>query len=199
MLDLGAFINVMPLSVFSSLSLSPLNRSIVQPAGFIEDIFIQVNKLVFPADFYILDMGGEDSNSGATTIILDRPFLKTTGTKIDVHASTLIMEFGDSLVQFNILNVMKRPVEDHFVYHLDILDDIVDDNVLDFLGFATKVNVLDTQLATSDNINLDELQVAEVSLSPRPLPSIIQSPSLELKPFSNHLKYAYLEKREHFE
>jgi len=77
MLDLGASLNVMPLSVVTSLSLGPLkptcvviqlvNRSTVQPAGIIEDVLIQVNKLVFPADFYILDMGGEDSHSGATT------------------------------------------------------------------------------------------------------------------------------------
>ena len=56
------------------------------------------------------------SHSGATTIILGRPFLKTTRTKIDGHASTLTMEFGDSLVQFNILDDMKHSVEDHFVY-----------------------------------------------------------------------------------
>jgi len=239
MLDLGASINVMPLSVSTSLSLGPLkptgvviqlaNSSTVQPAGLIEDVFIQVNKLVFPADFYILDMGGEDSHSGATTIILGRPFLKTTRTKIDVHAGTLTMECGDSLVQFNILDAMKHPVEDHFGYHLDILDDIMDDIVLDFLedydlsdlidwtnsdidefissdglncsnlcdaGFATKANVVDTHLTTLNDSNPDKLQVAEVSLSNRPLPSIIQSPSLELKPLPDHLKYAYLEKKE---
>jgi len=147
MLDLGASINVMPLSLFTSLSIGPLkptcvviqlaNRSTVQLAGLIEDVLIQVNKLVFPVDFYILDMGGEDSNFGATTIILGRPFLKTASTKIDVHVGTLTMEFGDSLVQFNILDAMKHPIEDHFVYHLDILDDIMDDNVFNFLGFAT--------------------------------------------------------------
>jgi len=39
------------------------------------------------------------------------------------------------------------------------------------------------------------LQVVEVSLSNRPLPSIIQPPSLEVKPLPDHLKYAYLEKK----
>jgi len=42
----------------------------------------------------------------------------------------------------------------------------------------------------------DKLKVTEVSLSNRPLPSIIQPPSLELKPLPNHLKYVYLEKKE---
>jgi len=239
MLDLGASINVKPLSVFTSLPLGPLkptcvviqlaNRSTVQPVGLIEDVLIRVNKLVFPVDFYILDMGGEDSHSGATTIILGRPFLKTSRTKIDVHADTLTMEFGENLVQFNILYAMNHPVEDHSMYHLDILDDIMHDNVLDILedydlsdlidwtdseidefissnglncsnlcdeGFATKANVVDTHLTTLDKSNPDKLQVAEVSLSNRPLPSIIQPPSLELKPLPDHLKYAYLEKKE---
>jgi len=121
MLDLGASINVMPLSVFISLSLGPLkptgvviqlaNRSTVQPAGLIEDVLIQENKLVFLADFCILDMGREDSHSGATTIILGRPFLKTARTKIDVHVGTLTMEFGDNLVQFNILDAMKHQLK----------------------------------------------------------------------------------------
>nr|AFN88198.1 retropepsin-like protein [Phaseolus vulgaris] len=168
MLDLGASINVMPLSVFSSLSLGPLkptgvviqlaNRSTVQPAGLIEDILIQVNKLVFPTDFYILDMGGEDSNSSATTMILGRPFLRTARTKIDVHTGTLTMEFGDNLFQFNILDVVKHPVEDHSMYHLDILDDIADDNVLDFLGDCNFSDSIDWTYAEIDEfISFDVL------------------------------------------
>jgi len=57
MLDLGESINVMPLSVFTSLSLGPLkptsivvqlaNRRTIQLVGLLEDVFIKVNKLVF--------------------------------------------------------------------------------------------------------------------------------------------------------
>ena len=95
MLDLGASINVMPLSVFTSLSLGPLkttgvviqlaNHNTVNPAGVLEDVLVQVDKLIFPADFYILDMKDEEGTS-PTTIILGRPFMMTTRTKIDVHA-----------------------------------------------------------------------------------------------------------------
>ena len=52
----------------------------------------------------------------------------------------------------------------------------MDANVLDFLGFATDADVVD--IVTSEDINPDELQVVEVFLSTRPLPSIIQPPSL---------------------
>ena len=66
MLDLGASVSVMPLSIFNSLSLGPLqstdvvihltNRSVAYPVGFIEDVLVRVGELIFPVDFYILNM-----------------------------------------------------------------------------------------------------------------------------------------------
>ncbi|MCH89689.1 retropepsin-like protein, partial [Trifolium medium] len=85
MLDLGAGINVMPTSVYNNLDLGPLqptglivqlaNRSNARPAGVLEDVLVQVNGLIFPADFYILDMEGE-TNSSRAPIILGRPFMR---------------------------------------------------------------------------------------------------------------------------
>nr|KYP31213.1 hypothetical protein KK1_048676 [Cajanus cajan] len=64
MLDLGASINVMPLSIFKSLSLRPLqptgvviqlaNRSVAHPTGFIEDVLVWVVELIFPLIFMFL-------------------------------------------------------------------------------------------------------------------------------------------------
>ncbi|XP_073129193.1 uncharacterized protein [Henckelia pumila] len=72
-LDLGALINVMPDSIYASLKLGPLNktgiviqladRSNAYPRGIVEDLLVQVNNLVFPADFYVLDMENGDHNS----------------------------------------------------------------------------------------------------------------------------------------
>ncbi|XP_020209331.2 uncharacterized protein LOC109794285 [Cajanus cajan] len=134
MLDLGASINVMPMSIFKSLGLGPLiptgvviqlaNRSSTYPSGLIEDVLVRVGELIFPADFYILEMEGETTTK--VPIILGRPFLKTAKTKIDVHAGTLSLEFGDNIVKFNILDAMKHPREEHSVFHIDLLDDLVD-------------------------------------------------------------------------
>ncbi|RDX79335.1 hypothetical protein CR513_40248, partial [Mucuna pruriens] len=103
MLDLGASINVMPALVYKSLNFADqeptgiviqlANRSMVQPFGILED----VNDLIFPTDFYVLEMEDEASRKGCT-LILGQPFLMTARTKIDVHARTLSMEFGDNLV-----------------------------------------------------------------------------------------------------
>ncbi|CAM8934400.1 unnamed protein product [Rhodiola kirilowii] len=63
MLDLGASINVLPFSIYSCLKIGPLkptdltiqlaDRSCKQPEGKIDDVLVQVGKLVFPADFYV--------------------------------------------------------------------------------------------------------------------------------------------------
>ncbi|RDX61880.1 hypothetical protein CR513_59843, partial [Mucuna pruriens] len=79
MLDLGASINVMSTPVYKSLNFGALeptrmiiqlaNRSIVQPLGVIEDVLVQVNELIFPADLYVLDMEDETSRKGSTLIL----------------------------------------------------------------------------------------------------------------------------------
>ncbi|RDX94802.1 hypothetical protein CR513_22762, partial [Mucuna pruriens] len=79
MLDLGASINVMPTSIYKSLNFGDLeltgmriqltNRSVVQPLGVLEDVLVQVNELIFPADFYMLDMEDETSGKGSTSIL----------------------------------------------------------------------------------------------------------------------------------
>ncbi|GJV08809.1 reverse transcriptase domain-containing protein [Tanacetum coccineum] len=63
--DLGASINLMPLSVWKKLGLPEListrmtlelaNRAICTPAGIARDVFVPVGKFTFPADFVIID------------------------------------------------------------------------------------------------------------------------------------------------
>ncbi|XP_042443989.1 uncharacterized protein LOC122029101 [Zingiber officinale] len=73
------------------------DRSQTHPAGVIEDVLVKVRELIFPANFYILDMEG-DYLASRFPLILGRPFLKTARTKIDVQAGTLSMEIGDTVV-----------------------------------------------------------------------------------------------------
>ena len=73
----------MPYSIYVSLKLGPFNKtgvviqladkSIAYPKGVVEDVLVQVNDLVFPADFYVLDMENDDQT---TPILLGRPFLR---------------------------------------------------------------------------------------------------------------------------
>ncbi|KAL5554722.1 hypothetical protein UlMin_042123 [Ulmus minor] len=118
MLDLGASINVMPSSIFASLNLGPLketdviiqlaDRSNTYPKGVLEDVLVQVNEMVFLADFYVIDMC-EDANSKAAPLLLGRPFMKTARTKINVHNGTLTMEFDAESISFNIFQSHEVP------------------------------------------------------------------------------------------
>ncbi|GJR82246.1 reverse transcriptase domain-containing protein [Tanacetum coccineum] len=81
--DLGASINLMPLSVWKNLSLSELtptrmtfklaNRSVAYPVGVSKDVFVKVGKFYFPADFVVVDYDVDPQ----IPFILGRPFLRT--------------------------------------------------------------------------------------------------------------------------
>jgi len=42
------------------------------------------------------------------------------------------MEFDDIVVRFNIPYAMKHPFKDHSIFHVDIIDDIVDGHISNF-------------------------------------------------------------------
>ena len=111
MLDLGASINVMPLSIYKLLNLGPMketrgviqlaNHSRTHPKGIVDDVLVQVDNLIFPTDFYIMDIDGEDSRH-PSLILLGRPFLSTAGAKIDVLNGEISFEVEEEMVHFNI-------------------------------------------------------------------------------------------------
>ncbi|RDX70806.1 hypothetical protein CR513_49904, partial [Mucuna pruriens] len=180
MLDLRASINVMPVLIYKSLNFSDLeptgmtiqltNRSIVQPLGVykirlinvLEDVLVQVNKLIFPVDFYVLDIEDETLGKGST-LILGRPFLMTARTKTDVHAKTLLMEFGDNLVQFNIFEAMKHPTKEPLLFGIDVIDELVveymqlDTNNDEFLTFVKDLDEIGYLGSVTYEFDYDEL------------------------------------------
>ncbi|XP_026416707.1 uncharacterized protein LOC113312168 [Papaver somniferum] len=131
LLDLGASISVMPASIYESLNLGPLkstiiviqlaDRSNVYRKGVVENVLVQVNELIFPVDFYVLDMSDENSSS-STPLLLGRPFMRTARTKIDVFEGTLTMEFDGEVVRFNIFEVMRYPSDVHSCFAVEETD-----------------------------------------------------------------------------
>ncbi|XP_052299243.1 uncharacterized protein LOC127902982 [Citrus sinensis] len=115
--DLGASINLMPLSVFKQLgvgecrpttvTLQLADRSHVYPEEKIEDVLVKVDKFIFPVDFIVLDFEADKE----VPIILGRPFLATGKTLIDVQKGELTMRVNDQQVTFNVLDAMKSPDE----------------------------------------------------------------------------------------
>ncbi|GKA21732.1 reverse transcriptase domain-containing protein, partial [Tanacetum coccineum] len=98
--NLGAFINLMPLSMWKKLSLSELtptcmtlelaDRSITQPIGIAEDVYLKVGKFKFLADFVVVDFDADPR----VPLILGRSFLKTGRALIDVFKLELTLRVG---------------------------------------------------------------------------------------------------------
>lgn len=115
--DLGASINLMPLSVFRKLGLGEakattatlqlVDRSFAYPRGIMEDVLVKVEKFIFPADFLILDME-EDKN---IPLILGRPFLATSKALIDIENGQLNLRFGEERITFSVFNMMDEHVK----------------------------------------------------------------------------------------
>ncbi|GJS89506.1 reverse transcriptase domain-containing protein [Tanacetum coccineum] len=96
--DLGASINLMPLSIWKKLSLPELftitrmtlelaNRSITYPKGLAEDIYVKVGKFHFLANFVVVDFEADPR----VPLILGRSFLKTGRTLIDVYEGEITL------------------------------------------------------------------------------------------------------------
>ncbi|KAM2855560.1 hypothetical protein PS2_000017 [Malus domestica] len=195
MLDLGASINVMPYSIYASMNLGELkndgviiqlaDRSNAYPKGVLEDVLVQVDNLIFLADFYVLEM--EDSpNVTPLPILLRRPFMKTARTKIDVFKRTLTMEFDGEIINFNISEAMKFPKDDHSCFSIDVLDELVQD-YLDMLEDDPLETIIAQGIGMKPNLAVPKEEHAE-----------LVAPVLELKPLPDHLKYVFLGDEETF-
>ncbi|KAK8557129.1 hypothetical protein V6N13_035233 [Hibiscus sabdariffa] len=103
--DPGASINLMPKSVFQRLGIGEAkptivmlqlaDHSYVQPEGKIEDILVQIDKFIFPADFLILDCEADEH----APIILGRPFLSTSRAIIDFDKDEIIFKVDENKVK----------------------------------------------------------------------------------------------------
>ncbi|GJS46623.1 reverse transcriptase domain-containing protein [Tanacetum coccineum] len=104
--DLGASINLMPLSIWKKLSLHELthtqmilelaNRSTTSPSVIAKDVFVKVGKFHFSADFVVVDY----VVNPRVPLILGRPFLRTTRDLIDVYGEELTLRVDDEAITF---------------------------------------------------------------------------------------------------
>ena len=114
--DLGASINLMPLSLMRKLKISELkstqivlqmaDKSTKQALGVVENVLVKVGKFFLPADFVISDIE-EDPN---TPIILGRPFLATGRALIDVEKGELLLRVHDEHLAFHVFKTLHEPI-----------------------------------------------------------------------------------------
>nr|GEU53653.1 hypothetical protein [Tanacetum cinerariifolium] len=122
--DLGASINLMPLSIWKNLSLTELtptrmtlelaDRSITRPKGVAEDVFIKVGKFHFSIDFVVVDFEADPR----VPLILGRSFLRTGRALIDVYGEEInlqeILGFSNNSLGGNPTSTSEPIISDSF-------------------------------------------------------------------------------------
>ncbi|GJX09771.1 reverse transcriptase domain-containing protein [Tanacetum coccineum] len=161
--DLGASINLMPLSVWENLNLLDLtktrmilelaDRTISTPTGIVEDVFVKVGTFLFPADFVVVDYIVDPR----VPLILRRRFLRSSRCfNHDVHGvqmtfvmmtNQLTFKVGDTKTfSYNTIESANR------VDVIDVACEEFSQEVLGFLNISKSGNptpTLEPILSTS--------------------------------------------------
>ena len=108
--DLGAGINLIPLSLCRKYNLGKIKKSrmrlqladqtMKKPVGILEDVLVKIGTFIFPADFVVMDME-EDADM---PVIIGRPLLRTARALIDVHQGKVTIRLNDQSLEFNMTN-----------------------------------------------------------------------------------------------
>ncbi|GKA68277.1 reverse transcriptase domain-containing protein [Tanacetum coccineum] len=140
--DLGAIINLMPLSIWEKLSLPELtskqmilelaDRSTTRLAGIAEEFFVRVGKFHFPVDFVVVDYIVDPR----VPLILRRPFLKTAHALIDVYGEELTLRVDDEAKTFKVGQTWRYSYnDDKSVNRIDVIDVSCEEYAQEVLGF----------------------------------------------------------------
>ncbi|GJV59785.1 reverse transcriptase domain-containing protein [Tanacetum coccineum] len=169
--DLGASINLMPLSIWRKLSLPELtptqmilelaDRSTTRPTGIAEDVFVRVGKFHFPADF-----------SAIPTLKISEP---------------IIAKSSPSLTPFEGGDFILEEIEACFAS--DSVPPGIDDAEFDPEGDIRLIEEMLNKDPYSPlppkDLKCEELKSVKSSVD--------EPPELELKDLPSHLEYAFLE------
>ncbi|GJY51103.1 putative ribonuclease H-like domain-containing protein [Tanacetum coccineum] len=132
LVDLGASVSVMPFSTYTNLGLEILShtrltieladRTIKQPRGIAKNVLVRIGKFIFPIDFIILDIPEDDD----VPLIVGRPFLSTTHSKIDVYKRKITLRAGKEKLVFKSVKPAASIIKRVFMLkHLDLKTRII--------------------------------------------------------------------------
>nr|GEY69458.1 DNA-directed DNA polymerase [Tanacetum cinerariifolium] len=140
--DLGASINLMPLSIWKKLRLSTLNdtkmvleladRTISKPTGVVENVFVKVGKFYFLADFVVLDFIADLR----VPLILGRPFLSTAHALIDVYEGEIILRHDEQSLTHKCSDTLSISYNNfESLNKVDLIDATCEEYSQEVLGF----------------------------------------------------------------
>ncbi|GJQ93527.1 reverse transcriptase domain-containing protein [Tanacetum coccineum] len=193
MADLGASINLMPLSIWKKLSLPELtptqmilelaDRSTTSPSGIAKDgPFVKDKVFHFLADFVVVDYVVDPR----VPLILRRPFLRMARALIDVYGEELTLRVDDEAITFKVGQTSRYSYNDAVsISRIDVIDVACEEYAQELLGFS------DSSTSGNPTPSLDPILSSSLpSLtpfegeSPIPPPTIVP-PSPMLSPMFN--------------
>ncbi|GJZ18740.1 reverse transcriptase domain-containing protein, partial [Tanacetum coccineum] len=178
--DLGASINLMPLSIWKKLSLPKLTptrmtlelayRSIPHPKGLAEDVYVKVGKFHFPTDFVVVDF----ETDPRVPLILGRSFLRTGRGLINVYGEEITLRVNNKAITFNLDQTTRysSSYDDVSINRIDIIDAVCEEYALELLGFSNNVSSGGNPTPTSEPFTsefiLEEIEayLKDYSISP---------------------------------
>nr|GEY43314.1 reverse transcriptase domain-containing protein [Tanacetum cinerariifolium] len=141
--DLGASINLMPLSVWKGLSLPKLTPTCMtleladqtesKPVGIAKDVKVKVGMFHFPGDFVVVDFKPDPR----VPLILERCFLKTSRALIDVHKGELTLRIRNEAITYNLDQSFRYSANyDQITANkIDVTDEACEEYSQEVLGF----------------------------------------------------------------
>nr|GEY89394.1 reverse transcriptase domain-containing protein [Tanacetum cinerariifolium] len=219
--DLGASINIMPLSIWKKLSLPELtptrmtlqlaNMSITRPKGVAKDVFVKVGKFHFPTDFVVVDFEADPR----VPLIVGRSFLRTGRALIDVYEEEITLKYNpkssNHTLVYDLIIAESKSCKEPIVksssptltpfgesdFFLEEIKDFLND---DSIPTGIENSVYDPKgdiLFLEKLLNEDPFQLPPMDLKldkeSKAKSSVEEPPELELKELPSHLEYAFLE------
>nr|GEU89130.1 reverse transcriptase domain-containing protein [Tanacetum cinerariifolium] len=146
--DLGASINLMPLSVWKKLSLPDLtptcmtlelaDHSISCPVGVGEDVYVKVGSFHFLVDFVVVDFDADPR----VPLILGRSILKTGRDLIELFKGELTLRVGKEAITFNLDQTSRYSASysDMMAKRINVIDMACEEYFQEVFGFFDTIS-----------------------------------------------------------
>nr|GEY91919.1 reverse transcriptase domain-containing protein [Tanacetum cinerariifolium] len=188
--DLGASINLMPLSVWEGLLLPKLtptcmmlelvDRSVSKPIGIAKDVSFKVGVFHFPADCVVIDFEPDPR----VPLILGRCFLKTIRALIDIHKGELTLRIGNEAITYNLDQTVRYSANYNQMTanKIDVIESACEEYSQEVLGFLNvTASAISSDVAELKDM-VKSLLLDKKNQSPAPTPSSTPAPVKAVEP-----------------
>ncbi|GKC05148.1 reverse transcriptase domain-containing protein, partial [Tanacetum coccineum] len=131
--------------IFQDMKLTPTcmtlelaDRSITQPTGIAEDVYLIVGKFKFPTDFIVVDFNADPR----VPLILGRSFLKSGRALIDVYEGELTLRVRKEAVTFNLDQTSRYSsnYDDMTTNRIDVIEIDCEEYSQEVIGFSDVIS-----------------------------------------------------------